>query len=401
MRPINVLHVTANLAGGGVERLLVKSLAMLDKSNFTHQVCCVSGGGIYETDLETLGIPCHIMKRRARFDPFVLLQMAQLMRRHRIDVVHTLNFTANAWGRVAAKLAGVPYIIAHERGTGWTENRLMRLVDRSLYWITDLWLANSEAAKIILTQQVGIPADRIRVIYNGLPQPLPVGVTTTSLRARLGIGRDVPLVGTVGRLDTPKGHSFLLQAIPLVWQSLPQTHFVFIGDGPLRNHLNSTAESMGLLGREQVHFLGYLPNASQLISELDVLAHPSIRESLGNVLIEAGFARRPVVATCVDGCAEVIVDGKTGILLDGTQLVEPVAAPGASPLPPVVVDGRTRKLRPPLGPDPLELAAALVALLHDPQQRQVIGLAAESRVREMFTLERFTRLLEAAYRREM
>lgn len=397
MTPINVLHVTASLASGGVENLLVKSLAKINKEKFTHQVCCVSSGGIYEKDLKTLGIPYYIMKRRARFDPSVLLQMAQLMRRQRIDVVHTLNFTANAWGRAAAQLAGVPRIIAHERGTGWTENALMRLVDRALYPVTDLWLANSEAAKIILTEHVGIPANRIRVVYNGMPSPEPAGSANVSLRKMLNIGQDTPLIGVVGRLDTPKGHSFLLQAIPIVWQFLPQTHFVFVGDGPLRQHLKDMAQSLGVLHGGQTHFLGYRTDASQLITELDILAHPSIRESLGNVLIEAGLARRPVVATRVDGCAEVVVDGETGILLDGKKPPTFVSARGASPLPLVVVDGRTHLLRPPLGPDPSELAENLVALLRNPQRCQTMGLAAETRVQKMFNLDQFVKQLEIAY----
>lgn len=397
-RPLNVLHVTSSLAGGGVERLLVESLAVLKRTSFAHQVCCVSAGGVYEERLRSLGVPYWIMRRRARFDPTVISQMARLMRRERIDVVHTLNFTANVWGRVAAKLANVPRIIAHERGTAWIESAVMRLVDRVLYRFTDLLLANSEAAKIVLTQHVGLPADRIRVVYNGSPAPAETCGDGSSLRERLGISPEVPLIATVGRLDTPKGHIFLLRAIPSIWQSMPETHFALIGEGPLRGYLEDEAHRLGLPDKGSVHFLGFSLNAPDLMKEADLLVHPAIREPLGNVLIEAGLAHLPVVASNVDGCPEVVVDGETGVLVDCTLPVEHVPTPGASPLPAVVVDGRTRSLRPPLGPAPERLADAVVGLLRDPQLRHQMGERARERAEQVFSLERYARDLENAYR---
>jgi glycosyltransferase involved in cell wall biosynthesis len=397
-RPLNVLHVVANLCGGGVERLLVESLAVLDHDNFTHQVCCVSSGGIYEKDLRRLGIPYWIMKRRLRFDPTVILQMVHLMRREHIDVMHGLNFTGNAWGRLAAKLAGVPRIIAHERGTAWTENAIMRWVDRRLYPFTHLWLANSEASAIMLTQRIGIPAEHIRVVHNGLPEYSPSRQTGSPLRERIAVDSDIPLIGTVGRLDTPKGHIFLLRAIPLVWQVSPQAHFVIIGDGPLRHLLETEARRMGLLNEGRVHFLGFVEGAAYLMQDLDILVHPAIRESLGNVLIEAGLACLPVIACNVDGCSEVIVDGETGVLVDCTMPVEYMSAPGASPMPKVIVDGNTRTLREPLSPSPGALSDAILSLLRDPQLRRKMGKRGRERARQIFSLNRYTQTLERAYR---
>ena len=319
------------------------------------------------------------------------------MRHQNINVVHTLNFTANAWGRVAAKLAGVPRVIAHERGTAWSENSLMRWVDRLLYPSTHLWLANSEASVIMLTQRIGIPADRIRVVYNGVPAPAVRNDDGPSLREQLGIGPDVPLVGSVGRLDTPKGHLYLLQAIPIVWQSVPDTQFVLIGDGPLRGYLETEAHRRGLMQEGRVHFLGFLPDAVNLMPEMDVLVHTAIREPLGNVFIEAGLARLPVVASNVDGCPEVIVDGETGILVDCSVPVKYVNAPGVAPLPSAVVDGHTRALRPPLGPNPESVADATVRLLNNPQLRKEMGQRARERVQKLFSIKGYARCLERAY----
>jgi glycosyltransferase involved in cell wall biosynthesis len=397
-RRLNVLHVISNLNSGGVQHLLVKSLAVLDRIHFSHQVCCVSAGGVYEEELRSLGVPCTILRRRARFDPTIVSQMASLMRRERIDVAHTLNFTANAWGRLAARLAGVPRVIAHERGTAWTEDVAMRWVDRMLYRWTDLWLANSQAARIVLTEHVKIPGQKVCVVYNGMPEPTMPGSPDLWLRGQCGLSSQAPLTIAVGRLDTPKGYDFLLRAMSHVVLSLPQARLTLIGDGPLRGCLEDEAHRLGLLEAGIVRFLGFVPNAFEAMTQADLLVHPAIREPLGNVLIEAGHAGLPVVASSVDGCAEVVLDGMTGMLVECTEPVQYVRAPGASPLPRVVVDGHTRRLRPPLGPEPETLAACMVELLQHPDLRHELGERARVRMREVFSLDRYVRDLERAYR---
>jgi glycosyltransferase involved in cell wall biosynthesis len=138
------------------------------------------------------------------------------------------------------------------------------------------------------------------------------------------------------------------------------------------------------------------------MSEMDLLVHPAIRESLGNVLIEAGLARVPVIASNVDGIPEVVVNGETGLLIDCTLPAEhSIRAPGASPLPKVVVDGRTRRLRPPLGPRPEELADAIVRLLRDSQLRRQMGKQARERMKRLFSIDRYARDLESAYRGDL
>lgn len=155
---------------------------------------------------------------------------------------------------------------------------------------------------------------------------------------------------------------------------------------------------MGLLNEGRVHFLGFVEGAAYLMQDLDILVHPAIRESLGNVLIEAGLACLPVIACNVDGCSEVIVDGETGVLVDCTMPVEYMSAPGASPMPKVIVDGNTRTLREPLSPSPGALSDAILSLLRDPQLRRKMGKRGRERARQIFSLNRYTQTLERAYR---
>jgi glycosyltransferase involved in cell wall biosynthesis len=187
----------------------------------------------------------------------------------------------------------------------------------------------------------------------------------------------------------------------MVWQSVPDTQFVLIGDGPLRGYLEAEARQRGLMQEGRVHFSGFLPDVVNRMPEMDLLVHTAIREPLGNVFIEAGLARLPVVASNVDGCPEVIVDGETGILVDCSAPVKYVHAPGVAPLPSAVVDGHTRALRPPLGPNPESVADATVRLLNNPQLRKEMGQRAQERVQKLFSIDRYARCLERAYRGDL
>jgi glycosyltransferase involved in cell wall biosynthesis len=268
----------------------------------------------------------------------------------------------------------------------------MRWVDRQLYRFTDVLLANSQAARLLLTGHVRVPADHIRVVHNGIPIPATTQTAPGSLRVALGLDARTPLIGTVGRLDTPKGLPFLVETIPLILQQCPAAHFVIIGNGPLRAYLTTA-----LADWDHVHLLGFRVDAPALMQDFDVLLHPAIREPLGNVLIEAGLAGLPAVATAVDGIPEVILDGETGLLVPGTEPVAFIPAPGASPLPAFVVDGATQQLRPPHGPAPERLAEAVLTLLDAPHRRAELGQRARQRMREHFSLARYVREITTIY----
>jgi glycosyltransferase involved in cell wall biosynthesis len=397
IRKKRILHITASLHPGGVEHILAKSLAILDRENFSHQVCCISDGGYYKAEIESSGIPCWIMNRHYRFDPSIIAQMALLMKRKQIDIVHTLNFTANTWGRIAAKIAGVSKIIAHERGTAWTETRFMRFFDRSLYPVTNLLLANSKAARVMLTQHIGLSISRLRVLYNGLPMKPLHDRPSHLLRHQLGLESDYQIVATIGRLDTPKGIQYLIKIIPTIVEKYPNVHFVIIGDGPLRNYYQALSHSLGLFDQNLISFMGFVPNASKFLSEIDILVQPSIRESLGNTIIEAGLWGCPVVASNVDGCPEVIENEVTGLLVNCDVPVSKINEPGTAPLPNVVVDGKTRKLRPPFGPNPNELSEAIITLCRNSKLREQLGSNARNRTQNLFSLKRYVSDLENIY----
>jgi glycosyltransferase involved in cell wall biosynthesis len=289
-------------------------------------------------------------------------RLARLLRRERVDVLHTHTLAAaNALARMAGRLAGVP-VVSHlhiENHFRPATRAVLRTADNASARLADALVAVSEDTRRAYAQQ-GYP-DRIEVVHNGVELD---GTAPKELRRELGIPRDAPLVGEIGRLCDVKGQRELIEALAQV----PRAHAVLVGrdleqDGSYQRELERAAERVGV--RDRVVFAGARDDARSLLAELDVLALPSWTEGLPLVVLEAMAERRPVVATSVGGTPEVVVDGETGVLV------------------------------PPR--DPNALAAALRRLLDDPELRARMGDAGFERVRERFTADAMTERVLAIY----
>ena len=178
----------------------------------------------------------------------------------------------------------------------------------------------------------GVRPEQVVVIPNGVPARDQAPDKPT-LRARLGLPNDCPLIGTVGRLRPQKGVEVLLHAFQWVIIEEPTTVLLVIGDGELRPDLERLAHTLGVA--DSVRFLGERPDVSDILPALDVYAHPALFEGMPNAVMEAMAAGLPVVATDVDGTRELIEDGNTGWLVpsgDAPKLAERILILFADPL---------------------------------------------------------------------
>ncbi|HEV2238907.1 MAG TPA: glycosyltransferase, partial [Ktedonobacterales bacterium] len=166
------------------------------------------------------------------------------------------------------------------------------------YALAAHWLA---AAKLPMTHY-GIALDAIRA---QAADPVE--------RRALGVPEDALIIGTVARLIAQKGLRYLFAALPQVLSQVPQAHVVVVGDGPLRPALEAQCAALGIA--ERVHFLGAHAEPWRLLAASDVIALPSLFEGLPLTALEALAAERPVVATDLGGTAEVVIPGRTGLLV--------------------------------------------------------------------------------------
>ncbi len=212
-------------------------------------------------------------------------------------------------------------------------------------------------------ERIGVPSDRFTTVPNGI-HARGRGPGRLAARQALELSPDQPVVMTAGRLIKMKGHRYLIDAVPELVRRFPRLAVVVMGRGALRDSLHDQAAALGV--GAAVRIVGHRPNARMLLDAADVFVLPSRHEGMPLAAMEAMDAGLPVVATRSIGTDEVVVDGETGTLV-------PTEDPGA-------------------------LAAALAALLADPDRRATYGAAGRGRYLEHFTVEHMAARTAAVYR---
>jgi len=186
-------------------------------------------------------------------------------------------------------------------------DRVQAMLLRNASRFVARFIGVSESVARATESELHLAPGAVTVIYNGVPEPAPA---TTELRAR---ERGRRILGCVGRLSPEKGYDVALHALA----ELPDCELVILGEGPQLGKLRRIASSLGVSDR--VSFEGWVPPPWTARWPIDALLVPSRYEGFGLVAVEAMLAGIPVVASNVAGLSEVLMDGKTGLLVEPDQ----------------------------------------------------------------------------------
>jgi phosphatidylinositol alpha-1,6-mannosyltransferase len=266
-----------------------------------------------------------------------------------------------AW--TIARLRGRPVLIyAHgEELTNWGRGRKFALM-RFVFRRADAVLANSDFTRDTLAGLLGVDPGRIAVVYPTVDENrFRPGLSGDDLRASIGVAPGQRLILSIGRLQRRKGFDSVIRALPLLHQQAIDAHYAVIGVGDDREYLQRLAAELGVADR--VHLLGHVgyDDLPRWYAACDLFAMPNRdidgdTEGFGLVFLEAASAGKPAVAGTAGGTGSAVVDGVTGLRVDGEQL-----------------DGITR---------------ALARLLADPAEAARMGLNGRLRVLDNFTHQR-------------
>jgi glycosyltransferase involved in cell wall biosynthesis len=357
-----ILFLIDELDVGGTEQQLLELVKRLDRQRYEPVVCCFRPGKVSK-EIEAAGIRVITLEKRGKVDPLFVGRLVRMMRRERIDLLQTYLFTANTWGRLAARLAGVPIIVTSERNVDmweeWYKQRLGVWLDR---W-THRTIGNSEAVGDYLAAK-GIARAKLRVIYNGVDTSRFEGpVTPHAAREELGIPQHHAVVGHLARLEPQKDPRTFLAAAAIVARKMPSVSFLVVGGGSLQAELEREAQALGLGGR--IVFTGPRRDVPRLLAACDMSVLASVKEGMSNTIMESMAAGKPMVATRVGGNPELMQDGETGFLV--------------SPR------------------DPTALAAAIQRILDDPALAKSMGLQAKARMAERFSVDAMVAATQGLY----
>ena len=309
-RKIHIQHVLLSLQPGGLENGVVNVVNLLNRDRFRSSVCCLKHKGEFAARLADNQVAVHEMGSRGGNNLLLPFKLARLFRRTKTDIVHTRNAEAFFYGFLGAKIAGVSRIIHSEHGRTFNDRPLRFIVQRHFSRYTDRIFSVTEQLKHDLVRNIGIPASRIEVLYNGVDLGRFKPASRPDILTQLGFQPNDVVVGTVGRLVTVKNYSLLLQAVRALDRA--DIKLALVGDGPERGALEKMATMLGL--GKQVRFLGHRDNVSELLAAFDIFVLPSISEGMSNTLLEAMGAGIAVVASDVGGNPEIVNDGIDGLL---------------------------------------------------------------------------------------
>jgi len=339
-----VLHLVRGLVDRGEDALLVAP----------------EGSGIAR-EAAARGLPVETLPLSGEGDLAFVGRFRTLLRRVRPALVHLHSRRgADTLGLAAARWAGIPAVLSRR-----VDNREPRWIARLKYPLYRRVIAISEEIRRVLLSE-GVAPDHVVTVRSAVdPASIPhrCGGRDAFL-AEMGLPGNARVAGMAAQFIHRKGHHVLLDAVPAVLAAVPDARFLLFGRGPLEGELRDDIAARGL--QDAVRMAGFRDDLPRLLPCLDLLVHPAFKEGLGVALLEAGAAGIPVVGSRAGGIPEVVVDGRTGLLVP----------PG----------------------DPSALASALVGLLGDPERCAAMGREARRFVEEERSVDAMVEGNLAVYR---
>jgi glycogen(starch) synthase len=257
------------------------------------------------------------------FNHFLTKRMADVIQHVDFDVMHVHDWLAAFSGISFKHYMKKPMVLTvHSTEVG----RAQGLHSPDSFSINGIeWWAMYEADRVIVCSQsmkneicghFNLPLDKVDVIPNAIDATkYQIPVDRGAVRQRYGVGYGEKLILCVGRLVPQKGIEYFIRAIPHVAKRYPEAKFVIVGEGWSRDILEAEARASGQA--RKIQFTGFASDREviELMTSADVLVVPSIYEPFGIVALEGMATGVPVVASKVDGLAEVIEHERTGLFV--------------------------------------------------------------------------------------
>jgi len=319
-----ILFINHTSGSGGAEKSLASLAASLSQ-NLAVRVALPSRGPLYDILCHS-GIPVDIFRYRPlRRSPLYGISnmlynscvsvpaLKKIIQNNQINIVHANNAAAQLVAGPAAYSCRIPSVwhCRDMRRMG-AERCLLRLYSKKI-------IAVSNAVQNFLLNN-GFPDDNIEAVYNGInPEQFRAMPRRGNFRAVTNIPADSFVALMAANFAPWKRHDVFLRTIPSVISQIPGARFVIAGDDIYRNNpsyytsLQKLVLDLNISG--SVLFTGNVPDIRPLLSDADCLVHPAENEPFGRIIVEAMASGLPVIASDNGGPAEIIENGRSGLLI--------------------------------------------------------------------------------------
>lgn len=318
---------------GGAQKYVFDIATNMSKDNFDI-IVALGGKDLLYTRLIEAGIKTielESMQRDISFtkDIFSFFNIIKIIRNERPDIIHVNSTKISGLGAAAGRILGVKNIIFTVHGWAFNENRskISKYIIKFLYFIMLSLSHNVIAVSHKITDQIKdwkFNKEKLHVIHNGITAP--EFKSHEESRATLGkfvdasFTNETLLIGGIGELHPIKGQIYAIQAMEQIKQEKPNLNlkYIIIGAGEIENELKKEIIDRKLL--DTVYLTGYIKDGANYLKALDYYLFPSLSEGLPYAIVEAGFAKLPVIASNVGGIPEVIENGKEGTLTEAQNV---------------------------------------------------------------------------------
>ncbi|HNS95858.1 MAG TPA: glycosyltransferase [Polyangiaceae bacterium] len=315
---LHVTHAVLSLDVGGLERIVLDLARIGVQRGDRVTVICLEKQGELAPIAQRFGAEIHCLDKPAGRHLEIIPKAASFLQRARPQIIHTHQI-GPAWylGQVAASF-GIPLIHTEHGDPFARAKRLWNIAKlRWLYRQSSRWLRRFCCVSHPIAQTMRrfhtVPNSLLTVVPNGIRTDAPPQMPSRSqIRAQWSIPQDVPVIGTVGRLDEVKRQDLLIDAFARIAPDHP-CHLLLVGDGPERNKLEQRSRSWGLESR--IHFTGFQTQPEAFYRAMDIFALTSRSEGLPVSLLEAWSAEKPAVCTAVGGIPSILTHGVHGRLV--------------------------------------------------------------------------------------
>jgi glycosyltransferase involved in cell wall biosynthesis len=316
MKKRRLMVLTHDLAIGGLQQVVVNICKFINRDMFDVSVLCLRSKGEFAPEIEQLGIKIFLVPRKPnRVNYFAFVQVGKILRREKIEIMHTHNTEPFVDGILGALLFTKVRTIVHT-------DHARSFPDKLKYMMHE-WVVSHFAYKIVgvsdhtaqnLIKYEKISPKKVMTIMNGIDGSIyNKQIDIGEKRGELGITGDGLVIGLGVRLTKQKGITYLLQAMPAVIKKFPDITLIIAGDGPLKKKLEEECIRIGV--DNNVLFIGPRLDMPEVLKVFDLYVLPSLWEGLPMVLLEAMAARCPILATDVGGNDMIVDPGVNGSLV--------------------------------------------------------------------------------------
>jgi len=314
---VTILDIMFTDRISGPARQLFQLIKLIDGSRFDISIASTvttDDKSEFIREIEKLGIPFEKLPQSSIVDPAPIKTVSSLIRNKHFNIMQSHGYKSAFIAFFARYFVKVPWVaFLHGHTTENLKVRLYHALEFKLVKHADRIITVSQEMRDRLVSR-GLPAEKTIAIQNSFdPEQFAAFFAEENLREKFGIASDEKLIGVIGRFSSEKGVDVFLKALKLLTQADKQVKAILIGEGPMENELRNYCLTQQISDR--VIFAGYQQNIAEFYPILDLMVLPSRSEGLPNVALEALYFGVPVVATDVGGTSEVIINGKTGLLV--------------------------------------------------------------------------------------